>query len=103
MEGNNIIEVRGLCKSFGNLQVLNDISTDFKENQVVSIIGPSGGGKSTFLRCLNLLESPTSGQIIFHDVDLCSKKIDINVPGRSYSMMSTSAQRKSTSTSTGRR
>ena len=47
MEGNNIIEVRGLCKSFGNLQVLNDISTDFKENQVVSIIGPSGGGKST--------------------------------------------------------
>ena len=87
MEGNNIIEVRGLCKSFGNLQVLNDISTDFKENQVVSIIGPSGGGKSTFLRCLNLLESPTSGQIIFHDVDLCSKKIDINVHRQKIGMV----------------
>ena len=87
MEGNNIIEVRGLCKSFGNLQVLNDISTDFKENQVVSIIGPSGGGKSTFLRCLNLLESPTSGQIIFHDIDLCSKKIDINVHRQKIGMV----------------
>lgn len=87
MEGNNIIEVRGLCKSFGNLQVLNDISTDFKENQVVSIIGPSGGGKSTFLRCLNLLESPTFGQIIFHDVDLCSKKIDINVHRQKIGMV----------------
>lgn len=87
MEDNNIIEVRGLCKSFGSLQVLNDISTDFKEKQVVSIIGPSGGGKSTFLRCLNLLETPSSGEIIFHDVDLCSKKIDINVHRQKIGMV----------------
>ena len=44
MEGNNIIEVRNLCKNFGSLEVLKDITTDFKEKQVVSIIGPSGGG-----------------------------------------------------------
>ena len=79
MEGNSIIQVRNLCKSFGELQVLNDISTDFLEKQVVSIIGPSGGGKSTFLRCLNLLETPTSGHVIFNGVDLCEKKVDINV------------------------
>ncbi len=77
MEENNIIQVRNLSKSFGDLQVLNDISADFKEKQVVSIIGPSGGGKSTFLRCLNLLETPTAGSVIFKGVNLCSK-IDIN-------------------------
>ena len=87
MEGNNIIQVRNLCKSFGNLQVLNDISTDFKEQQVVSIIGPSGGGKSTFLRCLNLLETPTSGKVIFNDVDLCSKDADINVQRQKIGMV----------------
>ena len=78
MEEHNIIKVEGLCKSFGDLQVLNDITTEFKEKQVVSIIGPSGGGKSTFLRCLNLLETPTAGSIIFRDVDLCAKGVDIN-------------------------
>ena len=87
MEGNNIIQVRNLCKSFGNLQVLNDISTDFKEQQVVSIIGPSGGGKSTFLRCLNLLETPTSGKVIFNNVDLCSKDADINVQRQKIGMV----------------
>ena len=87
MEGNNIIQVRNLCKSFGNLQVLNDISTDFKEQQVVSIIGPSGGGKSTFLRCLNLLETPTSGKVIFNDVNLCSKDADINVQRQKIGMV----------------
>lgn len=86
MEGNNIIQVRNLCKSFGNLNVLNDISADFKEKQVVSIIGPSGGGKSTFLRCLNLLEMPTSGKIIFNGVDLCSN-VDINVQRQKIGMV----------------
>ena len=51
--------------------VLNDITTTFSKGEVVSIIGPSGGGKSTFLRCLNLLETPTSGQIIFDGTDIC--------------------------------
>ena len=55
-----MIEVQDLCKSFHKLEVLKNISTDFYKNEVVSIIGPSGGGKSTFLRCLNLLEKPTS-------------------------------------------
>ena len=53
-----MIEVQNLCKSFHKLEVLKDISTTFYKNEVVSIIGPSGGGKSTFLRCLNLLEKP---------------------------------------------
>ncbi len=78
MEGNIIIQVKNLCKNFGSLHVLNDISAEFKEKQVVSIIGPSGGGKSTFLRCLNLLEMPTSGHVIFNGTDLCSKNVDIN-------------------------
>ena len=87
MEEHNIIKVEGLCKSFGDLQVLNDITTEFKEKQVVSIIGPSGGGKSTFLRCLNLLETPTSGSIIFRDVDLCAKGVDINVHRQKIGMV----------------
>ncbi len=87
MEEHNIIKVEGLCKSFGSLQVLNDITTEFKEKQVVSIIGPSGGGKSTFLRCLNLLEAPTSGSIIFRDVDLCAKGVDINVHRQKIGMV----------------
>ena len=72
-ERNNMIEVRHLTKQFGKLTVLNDISTSFAAKEVVSVIGPSGGGKSTFLRCLNLLETPTSGQILFDGVDLCAK------------------------------
>ncbi len=87
MEDKSIIQVRGLCKSFGKLQVLNDISTDFQEKKVVSIIGPSGGGKSTFLRCLNLLEMPTSGSIVFDGVDLCSSDTDINAQRQKIGMV----------------
>ena len=78
MAGNNMIEVRNLTKRFGKLTVLDDISTSFASKEVVSIIGPSGGGKSTFLRCLNLLETPTSGQIVFDGVDICDRKVDID-------------------------
>ena len=53
-----ILETRNLKKSFGKLEVLKGISTEIRRGEVVSIIGPSGGGKSTFLRCLNLLETP---------------------------------------------
>ncbi len=66
MSQNNILfHVEGLRKSFGDLLVLDDISFDVEKGKVYSIIGPSGGGKSTVLRCLNLLEKPTSGQIFF--------------------------------------
>ena len=69
-----MIEVQDLCKNFHKLEVLKHISTTFYKNEVVSIIGPSGGGKSTFLRCLNLLEKPTSGKIIFDGTDICDKR-----------------------------
>lgn len=62
-----IIEVRHLAKHFGQVEVLKDINFRVEEGQVVCIIGPSGSGKSTFLRCLNLLEEPTSGEILFHN------------------------------------
>ena len=87
MAENKMIEVRNLCKQFGKLRVLNDISTSFAAREVVSIIGPSGGGKSTFLRCLNLLEIPTSGQIIFDGVDICDKKTDINLHRQKMGMV----------------
>ena len=73
MANEKILQVVDLCKSFHKLDVLKHISVDFEKNEVVSIIGPSGGGKSTFLRCLNLLETPTSGQILFDGVDICAK------------------------------
>lgn len=74
-----LIEVKYLTKKFGDLLVLNEISTDIYEGERVVIIGPSGGGKSTFLRCLNCLEDPTAGEIIFDGDDLTDLKIDINV------------------------
>lgn len=73
-----MIQVSHLTKRFGKLTVLDDISVSFRAHEVVSVIGPSGGGKSTFLRCLNLLEMPTSGQIFFDGTDICDKKTDIN-------------------------
>ena len=69
-----ILKVVDLQKKFHKLEVLKGISTTFHENEVVSIIGPSGGGKSTFLRCLNLLEQPTSGQSLFDGTDICTIK-----------------------------
>ena len=80
MDANNreIIRVEGLTKCFGRLKVLDNISISFREHEVVSVIGPSGGGKSTFLRCLNLLETPTSGSIFFDGTDICQKKVNIN-------------------------
>ena len=69
-----IIRTENLKKSFGNLEVLKGISTTIRRGEVVSIIGPSGGGKSTFLRSLNLLEQPTEGSIIFEGVDITKKK-----------------------------
>ena len=58
------IIVKGLVKSFGNLEVLKGIDAEIDKGEVICVIGPSGSGKSTFLRCLNLLEEPTDGEII---------------------------------------
>ncbi len=74
----NLIEVKDLHKSFGELQVLKGVSEHISKGEVVSIIGPSGGGKSTLLRCLNLLEVPTSGQIIFEGVDITAKGVNVD-------------------------
>ena len=68
-----LIRVEDLHKSFGSLQVLKGVSETISKGEVVSIIGPSGGGKSTFLRCLNLLETPTSGEILFHGDPITGK------------------------------
>lgn len=65
-----VIEVKDLAKSFGENDVLKDITEKVEPGQVIVVIGPSGGGKSTFLRCLNLLETPTSGQVAFEGQDL---------------------------------
>jgi glutamine transport system ATP-binding protein len=73
-----MIKVENLKKSFGALEVLKDISVNIEPQEVVVVIGPSGSGKSTFLRCLNLLESITDGHVFIKDVDITSKKTNIN-------------------------
>ena len=73
-----MISVKNLCKSFGDHQVLKDINEHIAPGEKIVIIGPSGSGKSTFLRCMNLLERPTSGQIIFDGIDITDPKTDIN-------------------------
>ena len=72
-----IIRTENLTKNFGSLEVLKGISTTIRRGEVVSIIGPSGGGKSTFLRCLNLLEEPSGGKVFFKGQDITDKKLDI--------------------------
>ncbi|MEK9825720.1 MAG: ATP-binding cassette domain-containing protein, partial [Methylotenera sp.] len=72
-----MITVQNLSKKYGDLVVLKDISTQIKKGEVISIIGPSGTGKSTFLRCLNLLDHPSGGQIIVDGQDILDKKTDV--------------------------
>ena len=67
-----LLKIEGLKKSFGKLEVLKGLTTTIKKGEVVVMIGPSGGGKSTFLRCMNLLEQPTEGKIVFDDIDIVS-------------------------------
>lgn len=73
-----MIQVKQLAKSFGSLQVLKNINTHIKRQEVVCVIGPSGSGKSTFLRCMNLLEEPTSGEILIDGVNIMDKQTNIN-------------------------
>ena len=74
-----MIEAINLTKTYGKLNVLNDITETIHEGERIVIIGPSGSGKSTFLRCLNCMEDPTSGSIIFEGADLTDLKVDINL------------------------
>lgn len=78
MNGNVMFEVKDLCKSFGELQVLKGLNETFYKGNVAAVIGPSGSGKSTFIRCLNLLEQPTSGSIFFEGTDITAKGFDVN-------------------------
>jgi len=73
-----VIRVNNLHKSFEKNEVLKGINEHIEKGEVVVVIGPSGSGKSTFLRCLNLLEVPTSGEIIFEGKNITDKKVDIN-------------------------
>ncbi len=78
-EGDVLFQIQGLCKSFGKLSVLKNISTEIRKGEVVVIIGPSGSGKSTFLRSLNLLEEPTKGVILFEGRDITDRREDVNL------------------------
>lgn len=82
-----MIEVKNLNKSYGDLHVLKDISVSIKQGEIIAIIGPSGGGKSTFLRCINRLEEPSSGHILIDGVDILDKKVDINKIRQKVSMV----------------
>ena len=82
-----MLDVINLEKSFGKLQVLRGINVTIKKGQVVCVIGPSGGGKSTFIRCLNLLEKPTGGDIVFEGVSLMNKKVNLDERRRKIGMV----------------
>ncbi|MCV7343744.1 amino acid ABC transporter ATP-binding protein [Mycolicibacterium rhodesiae] len=73
-----MIHIEDLKKSFGELLVLDGITTDIKQGEVVCVIGPSGSGKSTFLRCLNKLEDITAGKVVVGDFDLTDRKVDLD-------------------------
>ena len=73
-----MIKIRNLHKAFGDLEVLKGIDLEIKKGEIVTIVGPSGSGKSTVLRCMNLLEVPTTGQIIFEGTDITDKKVNID-------------------------
>ena len=75
----NLIEVKGLCKDFGDVSVLCGIDLDIKQGEKVVILGASGSGKSTLLRCLNCMEDPTGGQIFFDGVDIADPRVNINI------------------------
>ena len=78
MNDNVLFEIKGLQKKFGELTVFDGLDETISKGDVVVIIGPSGGGKSTFIRCLNLLEQPTAGTILFDGQDITAKGFDVN-------------------------
>ena len=85
----NLIEVKDLCKYFagGKIKALDHVSLSIDKGDVVVIVGPSGSGKSTFLRSLNLLEEPTSGQVVFEGVDITGRGVNIDLHRRKMGMV----------------
>jgi len=79
VEGDVILSVKGLTKSFGDNDVLKGLDLDIKSGEQIAIIGPSGCGKSTFLRCINCMEDPSGGSIFFQGDDIADVRVDINV------------------------
>ena len=84
---NVLIKVDNLCKSFGDTTVLKGINAEIDKGDVMVVIGASGSGKSTFLRCLNLLEEPTSGSIFFEGVDITDASVNINIHRQKMGMV----------------
>lgn len=82
-----MIKVEGLCKRYGDLQVLKDLSVDIHKGEVISVIGPSGCGKSTFIRCLNLLERPEAGRIWIDGEDILAADADVSKLRRKMGMV----------------
>ena len=82
-----IIQVKGLKKNFGSLEVLKGVDMEIDKGEVVVVIGPSGSGKSTFLRCLNLLEKPTAGDIMFHGKSILRKDMKIDKYREKFGMV----------------
>ncbi|MDF2887534.1 MAG: transporter related protein [Lacrimispora sp.] len=77
MAESNVLKIRHLSKTFGANVVLRDIDFNVDAKDVTCIIGASGSGKSTLLRCINLLETPTTGEILYHDVDITDRKMNV--------------------------
>jgi len=81
------VDIRGLCKSFGSTDVLKGVDFHVDQREVVVVLGPSGSGKSTLLRCVNLLETPDSGQVLIDGIDICDEDTDVNAVRRRIGMV----------------
>lgn len=84
---NVLIKVDNLCKSFGEVKVLKGVNAEIKKGDVMVVIGASGSGKSTFLRCLNRLEEPTGGKIYFEGTDITDPSVNINIHRQKMGMV----------------
>lgn len=82
-----MLEIKNLTKKFGKNTILKDIDLKVKKGEKIAIIGPSGCGKSTLLRCLNMIEKPTSGQILYHNEDITKKDVDLSQIRRKMGMV----------------
>jgi ABC-type polar amino acid transport system ATPase subunit len=82
-----MVELRGVHKSYGSVEVLKGVDLTVARGEVIAVVGPSGGGKSTMLRCVNLLESVTSGQVLLENEDLTGRGVDLNKVRRRIGMV----------------